>query len=386
MLLTSPVWLILLVPWAGLVVWLLSGRLEREEVPFLKLWQAQRPQLRDRERAWRNPPLAIAALLAAMLFAIAAASGPALSVHSSTPTSEISGVRIDALSVRAGKTTQAMVRLDNESYFGFAALTIRADSQTIHSGEIVLPPTHASRNYFFDIPAAKHDVEAILDFGQSKQHSRKVVRRDPWPVIESRGPLAAPLQRMIEVYRGNRPAGPNSKSVLIQPSSDPIAATEPSAIVLDDLTPQRQTAGGQLTLSDGPLTRFEDWTTILANSQIAPPPSGDWQPLIAVAGITTLAVRENPVRQVWIGFNSAQFAHRADFVVFWTAVFDWLGSASSIYEPLRVSSDENQPAAIAPQPAKSLTSQTLLISLILLCLSAATWKPTPFALRKPIKS
>jgi hypothetical protein len=42
-----------------------------------------------------------------------------------------------------------------------------------------------------------------------------------------------------------------------------------------------------------------------------------------------VSVREQPARQIWIGFNSPTFARSADFVIFWTDVFDWLGGTSA---------------------------------------------------------
>ena len=40
-----------------------------------------------------------------------------------------------------------------------------------------------------------------------------------------------------------------------------------------------------------------------------------------------VAVRESPVRQVWIGFTLIRILRTSDFVVFWTNVFDWIGQA-----------------------------------------------------------
>ncbi|MGH7177918.1 MAG: hypothetical protein ACREJC_11095, partial [Tepidisphaeraceae bacterium] len=74
--LLNPLWLAALVPWAGLALWLLSGRRERATVPFVELWRDQNdPKTRA---TWRfQPPAAcLVFALVAMLAAILAASGP----------------------------------------------------------------------------------------------------------------------------------------------------------------------------------------------------------------------------------------------------------------------------------------------------------------------
>jgi hypothetical protein len=70
-------WLLLLIPWAGLAIYLLRGVPPKAGVPFLSLWPGDvAPPTRDRR--WRSPPLRILLLLVAMFLAIFGASGPRL--------------------------------------------------------------------------------------------------------------------------------------------------------------------------------------------------------------------------------------------------------------------------------------------------------------------
>lgn len=73
--LASPLWLIALLPWAGIVVWLLTGRREPAAVPFLELWRGpvRGPRVRA---ALHRPPLAVICGMLAMLLAILAAARP----------------------------------------------------------------------------------------------------------------------------------------------------------------------------------------------------------------------------------------------------------------------------------------------------------------------
>src|SRR5688572_29714166 len=74
--LLAPIWLLGLLPWAALVVWFLWGRRRVTDVPFVELWKwpvAARP---SRQRRWSPPPLAILAIVLAMLLAVLGAARP----------------------------------------------------------------------------------------------------------------------------------------------------------------------------------------------------------------------------------------------------------------------------------------------------------------------
>jgi hypothetical protein len=71
----SPIWLVLLVPWALLAIYLVTGQRERVAVPFLPLWD-KTISAPKAKRSFRAPPLPILLLLVAMLLAILGAAGP----------------------------------------------------------------------------------------------------------------------------------------------------------------------------------------------------------------------------------------------------------------------------------------------------------------------
>src|SRR5690606_22156628 len=75
--LLAPIYLLLLVPWAGLVVWLLRRRGRDVAVPFVRLWQ--QPDASDAVAHRRRlPPPHLLLVLAALLIAILAAARPAV--------------------------------------------------------------------------------------------------------------------------------------------------------------------------------------------------------------------------------------------------------------------------------------------------------------------
>ena len=73
-------WLFALIPWGILVIWVLTGRRQRERVPFLKLWNAPEEVQRPTKKAIEPPPLGVALLLSAILAGILAAAGPIIRV------------------------------------------------------------------------------------------------------------------------------------------------------------------------------------------------------------------------------------------------------------------------------------------------------------------
>ena len=83
----SPIWLLALLPWAGVTLYLLWGRAQKVKVPFLALWEIpDRPPPPRRSLTW--PPVAVAMMILAMLAAIVGAARPALRIgqqHSSRP-------------------------------------------------------------------------------------------------------------------------------------------------------------------------------------------------------------------------------------------------------------------------------------------------------------
>jgi hypothetical protein len=424
-------WFIALVPWTALLVWLLSGRLEKSGVPFLNLWPSHAPQWLKPKRSWERPPFSLIALLAAMLLGILAAAGPRITHRKSSdvtivvdrglgsrfaeaakdfdrnfpdakvilrivpstdstnghdwisqvlslrPTAvedadqlviecrqalrestrpvillsdqsielsdprlvqfsshaSITNVGIDLLSVRASPETQAMIRLFNQSSLTAAELIVRADGKIVQSSQIALPPSGRKQDYFVDIANAPTVVEAEVrcDDSIDINHRAWMVRRAAWPIVEPRASLPPELTRLIDVYARHRSPGEGSQRIAVVSASDSIPTDMPVVILADESAEGVKLSKIEplIVKDDSPKIQSVDWANVLAGATVSAAPGKDWQPVVSAAGEAIIAIREAPARQAWIGFHAADFARRPDFVVFWSAIFDWLGSAGS---------------------------------------------------------
>jgi hypothetical protein len=432
MIFASPFSLLALAPWAGLVLWLLTGRPEKSPVPFLHLWPSHNPQLPKPARAWQKPPLWLATILAAMLLAILAAAGPRI-LHSKSSTitvivdrgfasrfaesaknldaflrqnlpnaninlkiiptidstngrdwlSQVSSLQptavddfdeltlacrtelresdapvillsdqtiqltdprlvqfrssapttnvgIDLLAARATPQAQAMIRLFNQSNETSAQLIVRADGTIIQSRQIILPPSGTKQDYFVNLPFAPAVVEAEIQCDDSIKinHRAWLVRQAAWPIIDPTGYLAPALTRMIEVYARHRNPSDDSPHITITTDPTSISLNIPVAIIAQGTT--RLFTIQPLIIRDNlPNIQSIDWPKILPGAVISPAQGKDWQPIVTANGSVIVAIRASPIRQAWIGFQADDFARRPDFVIFWTTIFDWLGTTGS---------------------------------------------------------
>src|SRR5207302_1840013 len=101
---------------------------------------------------------------------------------------------------------------------------------------------------------------------------------------------------------------------------------EGAAIV--EIPPAGATAAGEPAVVTHPITAQVDWPAVLKSAVVSAAPPDGFSPLVSIAGRTAVAYRQAPARQVWVGFDSPQFAQSVDYVIFWSNVFNWLGGGA----------------------------------------------------------
>jgi hypothetical protein len=237
-------------------------------------------------------------------------------------------VRVGARTVPA---PAAMVTLRNDSDQRHARLRVASGAGTIEQ-MIDLPMRGSETNAFVDLhgdPGEVISFELIFDDDIAVDNRAWLVRQ--WPKIEANSPVPEALTRMIDVYSKHRLSSGDSGRVVVTADSNHLPSA-PVAIIAATGVGSR--INQQPKAIDHPITRdVRDWPQ---DATVAsPPPTSDgWMPILSAGDRVLVAAREQPHRQVWIGFDSATFAARPEFVIFWTNVFDWLagdGSAGGEY-------------------------------------------------------
>jgi hypothetical protein len=295
-----------------------------------------------------------------------------------------SDVRIESISVRSGPTSQAMIRIVNQSDLTAGKLNVRVGSSVV--SEIVdLPGRDQARNYFVDLPAWASAIDAEISAG-GIEHHLQAIGGAGWPIVEGRGLLPPELMRMIEVYSRHRASSQGSKHIAVVAGSENVVSDEPAAILMDSRSGMRPPPVGPAIVHDSPLTRSVDWDRALAGAKVESPPSADWQPLVSCASVAVVAAREKPFSQVWVGFSSDEFGHQADFVIFWSNVFSWLGDGGEDYQAVSSPGPAIPAMAASAESGVPLAGPLFLGALAMMILSALAWKAPKVTHVKTVKS
>ena len=380
----APVWLALLLPWGAMTGWLLWVRRGAgAQVPFLELWRG--PVTPSRSVGWfQLPPLALLALIVAMLLALLAAGRPVLPSSSvpartaaAAPAIPKANVAITHVAAVDRPRAQVMVTVRNQSSDQRSgSLEIRSGSAAVRKG-ISLPPRGREANVFVDLPQLAHRVELSLDVGDEiAQDNRAVLeRRIPPPRVEVRGDVPPEVRRVMEAYSRARPPAGEGGRVVAAPASEGEAG-----VMVASASGSAPRVPGDVRVVAHPVTANLDITKTLMSVSSASPPGLGWTTLVAVEGKPIVAVRESPVRQVWIGFESPELAVTPAFVVLWTNVIDWVGESdvSSFVATVMTAptGSATPPAADAPaseRPDKELAPILSISALLCVFFASLRW-------------
>jgi hypothetical protein len=242
------------------------------------------------------------------------------------PESRVQDVAITRLSVREIPTTQAMVEIRNQSARAKTTLRLSTGSfQSDHS--INLPPAPQTRNYFFDLPIPAETVQAQLLDGDDipANDFAWAVRETRFPKIEPSSPLPPGLSRIIEAYSEARPATFSDSRILIVTDGSALPPTEKGAIVL----PAQEPSHDPVLATDHDITRHVNWQGFSRLKTSTTPPPESWIPIVTSGPRVLVAIKTGKPRQAWMAFDADGWESTTDFVIFWTNVFDWIGSTNA---------------------------------------------------------
>jgi hypothetical protein len=251
------------------------------------------------------------------------------------PRTPIHDVAIAHLAARE-RPAQVMVEIRNNSTQSTAMVAINSGRQGVRR-TIDLPTAPTERNYFFDLPKIGSVVSVQLELSDDVDQDKQawLVREGGGVRVEPHFAISTELRRLIDVYGRSRPPGEDAQrlSIVREPSEAP---QDMPTVIVPPARRAIEPAG--IHARDDALTHFARWQNLSAGLDVADerPPQG-WTTLVDADGQPLVAVRPAPPNQVWVGFDSPQWAATPDFVIFWTNVFDWVagGTRSLAAHPLR---------------------------------------------------
>lgn len=244
-------------------------------------------------------------------------STPHVSV--SPPGTAARNVAIIHLAVRHG---QAMFRLSSTF----------ATTCTLTLGQIKRQITFdapGTQNVFVEVADTSPIIEASIEAEDDLEadNTAWLVRRGSFPRVEPRSPVADELRRFLEIYAKRRAPGDSSPLIAIGRRAD-IPSDQPG-IVLGDVAEQEQK---QLltAVKDHPVVATTDLSALQQGAAMGVQAPGEgWQVVLSLNNRPALAVREEPARQVWVGFESSALARTPSFVMLWTNMVEWAAGSTT---------------------------------------------------------
>ena len=257
-----------------------------------------------------------------------------------SPTLPLIDIGIDHFAITDGPPPQAMVRVVNHSTQHTATLIVDQTSVPIE-----LPARGNSRNYFVTLPHVGDIATARIDVADDivADDFAYLVRGHAGDVISVQAPISDALARMIDVYARHRRVGPGHGSILVVSDA---TQTQGPAVVVPPGELRALPADAKLSVdASSPVTRDVDWNAVAVVARVATLPAGAWRPVVSSGGRPLVAVRDSP-RAVWIAIYDAEWSKRADYVIFWTNVFDWIGGGSAGFEASAVPAAIDHPVPV----------------------------------------
>src|SRR5687768_3606746 len=244
-----------------------------------------------------------------------------------------------------------MVRVRNDAAnLTSATVTVAGDGGgLLAERRIELPPTGAERDYFFDVAVLGETVSAQLAAEGDDQPADDrawLVREASWPVIEAKQPVGA-LERLLNLYRQMRRSTAGSRTVYLVRNAAELPAGTTGAVVHTGGT----AAVRAVTVAPHPVTdAVRNWSGLelpLATAAVIP---AGWTPLVSADGGRVLvAVKESgDLRQAWIGIDADRWSVTHEYVAFWTATLDWLGTGGRAGESFASHALEERDADWSP--------------------------------------
>jgi hypothetical protein len=254
------------------------------------------------------------------------------------PTKAVRNARIVTMAARESPAAQVMVRLGGGEGLRAAKLRVTSGGQRVER-DVQLPES-GERDEFIDVDKLGASVRAdlLIDDDQPADNTAWLAREANWPRIESRIPLPAYLQRMVDVYAKQRPPSEGSTPVAIVAAAADLPADGPGVVIPQLSLAAGTEAAAQPVIADHPVTKDVIWADVGRPTLSAEGPPVGWTPLVSVGGKVWVAARQRSARAIWGGLDTSEWSRSPAFVVFWGNVFNWIGAGGERFESYPVGS------------------------------------------------
>jgi hypothetical protein len=237
-------------------------------------------------------------------------------------------VAITHLAARSLPHPQVMVRLENHSELKAVHLLVTSGGASVDR-EVAIAN---AQDAFFDLPSLDPTITVELDslaFGGSQSdpwHTAYLVRQSAGIRLSGLGNLPASVQHLAEVYSKHRPASVDARDVFISDHS--LLETQPGIWI--EAT-EDSTVTAPVTVAPHAVTRdVRTWPLPPSN---ATAPAG-FAPLVSIGDHPIVAVRDSPVRQIWIRADFSNWEKMPDFVIFFANVLDWIAGTHQAFSSI----------------------------------------------------
>ncbi len=354
----SPLFLLLLAPWALVTLYLLIGQRPVQSVPFVSLWRGPVHSPRQKRRLY--PPARATVLgILAMLLAVLASAEPRFNKHplqvDAATSQPVVTPRGHILGVVARRSPVASIWVQAQ---GQGTILVRAPGVRIDEP---FKSDVSPIDRFINLPSLPAGLTVGL--GDAADEWR-IESRATWPRIERRAAVPPSEARAIDTFIQHRPAGEGS-AVLSVVNDAPVAGPAIIVPIGRDLPSTNRPRWADHPILQG--VHFDS----LAQPMIAPAPT-EWTPIVWLDDTPVVATAPGTARQVWVGLRSVAWSKTPDFVIFWANALAWAGQGQET-----VAAIPRAPAPKAGTPIATryvpLAPGFIYASLICLILSALWW-------------
>lgn len=266
------------------------------------------------------------------------------------PEGNLRDVGIALIAARQSPTREVMVRVRNQSSLSKAELVISSVAG-IERQAIELPKAGRTQDYFVNSAQLGNFIRAQLALNDDlpANNTAWLVREGNSPRIEAMTTLDPALTRLIAAYQSSRPPADESARLTIVNDVAQLPPSDPAVVL-----PQARGSqvAGPARIVPHAITEHVDWGGLPSPIAVGDPPAG-WMPVVSVGDHPIVTIGAGPSRKVWVGFDPGDWSRTADYVVFWTNVFDWAGGGGARYvaHPLSEWTSEWKPTKSAnPNP------------------------------------